>query len=312
MSAKRKFIKLHQDYLIICDFDLCATLLLQRMNDWFFYSYKKLVKNKVKHALIFRTLDHLNNDLFRIYGKTTIKKSLKLLISKRFIELVNNPNKNHAYDNKNYYQFNEEIVKETLSKIEWKGGRKPTLVGNRLNPRQKLTLPQSETDPTIIEIDNRDNKKRQTDRELVEKQFVSQSEIDCFLGSLNRVVGLINRLGGIEYPLNNSKYKELLMKILADGHSEEQILFVIQNRWDSWNTEAGKKYLRLFNPTQLLDPEKFIFLYQHSLEYKKFKEEEVIKREKAEKFRIEHNAKLAKEKEEEDRIWAQGGSRFDD
>lgn len=249
MASNNDYFKVRKHYLMLCDHNMCAAVLLNYFQRWYIHCLKLFKENKRPNTLQFHTQTKIREELFYCFSVMTIRKGIRLLVEKGFIELTHNPDKNYAFDNKDFYIFKHENVREGMHKV----------VGTKLLEGVHKSVHKVHKVVGTIE----ESTKQSTRRELLiphsplvegspEEQEGMRTSCLIFTTTLNNVIDLINQLSGCAYNRNEPSYFELVKTLLQNGYTETQILFTVQSRWDAWNLPEGKRYLGGFNTASLL------------------------------------------------------------
>ena len=120
-----KLVMVRESAVDMCDGNQCAAALLSFFAYWHSIkleqSRKAVIENQVAEAhgeaptqntklWQFHTADDLVAGLLGLYGKSSIKAGVALLIEMGVIEAGRNPNPRYAFDNTKYFLFHPEVV----------------------------------------------------------------------------------------------------------------------------------------------------------------------------------------------------------
>lgn len=115
--------------LIFCDGNHCAAVVMSFIEYWHNWkintdSYNKKANDIAEQhgdrrlldedVVQFHTLQEISEGILGLYGVKAISEALKLLVSKKVIKCVSNPNKRYAYDKKKYINFYPEVCNEWI------------------------------------------------------------------------------------------------------------------------------------------------------------------------------------------------------
>jgi len=120
---------IRKSQLRICDGDHCAAALLSFFEHW--HNVKLAQQGQAAHAnrvaeqhgeegmqdmtlLVYQTEEGLERGLLGLYGRSTIRKSLRLLLTKGFLTIHTNPNPRYRFDKTHYFQFHPDKVSAQL------------------------------------------------------------------------------------------------------------------------------------------------------------------------------------------------------
>ncbi len=161
-----KIIILKEDFLIICDGNIAAALLLGYLEYWHNIKLEMSKKNKEYNDVAerhgdkrnqdeklyqFHTAEELYDSLMGLCGKTSINKGINLLVSKKFISIHKNPNPRYKFDNTKHFLLHPDLV----NLVMWSTQNGKTVYPKKVDglPKMVTTIPEITTEITT-EITN--------------------------------------------------------------------------------------------------------------------------------------------------------------
>lgn len=122
-----RVIPLREDYLIICDDDFCAAMLLAQMEHWHMVKMEMIEQAQLHNeaairggetatqdieAWVYKSQAQAQSDLLGRFGENKIGTAFALLIQKGFLQVRRNPK--YAWDNTRQYLFDYQAVQSAL------------------------------------------------------------------------------------------------------------------------------------------------------------------------------------------------------
>lgn len=150
----------------ICDGNHCAAALLSYFEYWHNIRLAQAAQaehhNRVAEShgemgtqdtslLQYHTEEKIEAGLLQLYGRTTIRKALAVLVAKDYVSLHANPNKRYGFDRTHYFLFHPEVVQANIRAIPHQV-KVPDREGQNTAPGGRNTVLSGKSTATIPEI----------------------------------------------------------------------------------------------------------------------------------------------------------------